>query len=72
MDTYKPDEYSGPEPSFAIEGGKVYKGSCHCGAVTLAVKSKPLEGDPDGVLECNCSGCVRVCGPFLLIASSFY
>lgn len=41
-------------------------GSCHCGAVKLAVKLKRLEtwdtltdGD-ENVIECNCSICVRV------------
>lgn len=40
-------------------------GSCHCGAVTLAVKVKPLETwdisiDEERIVECNCSICVRV------------
>lgn len=41
-------------------------GSCHCGAVTLAVKvDKPLEErditvDEERICECNCSVCVRV------------
>ncbi|KAL2255735.1 hypothetical protein VTK26DRAFT_2791 [Humicola hyalothermophila] len=36
---YVTTPYSGPEPSPAgFENGKVYHGSCHCGAVTAAVK----------------------------------
>jgi hypothetical protein len=41
-------------------------GSCHCGAVTLAVKvDKPLEQrditvDAERIVECNCSVCTRV------------
>lgn len=41
-------------------------GSCHCGAVTLAVKvDKPLEErditvDEERICECNCSVCIRV------------
>lgn len=39
-------------------------GSCHCGAVTLALKSKPLETldptvDAERIVDCNCSICVR-------------
>ena len=32
----------------------VYKGSCHCGQVAYEV-----EGDLQGVMECNCSMCSR-------------
>ncbi|KAL9121984.1 MAG: hypothetical protein Q9187_001460 [Circinaria calcarea] len=39
------------------EGMKVYDGSCHCGAVTWKLKSKPLEDLV--VVECNCSFCKR-------------
>ncbi|KAJ6625094.1 Mss4-like protein [Mycena sp. CBHHK59/15] len=49
------------------EGGeKVYGGSCHCGAVTFALKSpgrldeKGLEGV--SVQECDCSICIRHAG----------
>lgn len=43
-------------------------GSCHCGAVTLAVKVKPLETwdiskEEERIVECNCSICVRVSTP---------
>lgn len=61
---YVPPVYSGPEPSPAgFDGGKTYHGSCHCGAVTAAVKVKePLEdGAYKGpIVECNCSICRRV------------
>lgn len=40
------------------EGLKVYKGNCHCGAVTYALKSKPL--DELEIMSCNCSLCSRV------------
>jgi hypothetical protein len=32
----------------------IYKGSCHCGQVAYEV-----EGDLQGVMECNCSICSR-------------
>ncbi|KAI9901625.1 hypothetical protein N3K66_003442 [Trichothecium roseum] len=42
------------------EGCKLYKGSCHCGAVTVAVTSPPLdETYKDRIVECNCSICER-------------
>lgn len=42
---------------------EVYEGSCHCGAVTYTVKTKPLTEAE--VTFCNCSICCRVCVPFL-------
>lgn len=57
---YDPPKYTGPEPKAAIEGGKLYTGSCHCGAVRVAVKSKPLDKTyPEKITECNCSICNR-------------
>lgn len=42
-----------------VEAGKrIYNGHCHCGAVTIAVKFKPV-GEME-VLSCNCSLCSRV------------
>lgn len=40
-------------------------GSCHCGAVTMALKVKPLEiydisNEKERIIECNCSICMRV------------
>jgi hypothetical protein len=40
------------------EGLKIYNGSCHCGAVSYTVKSKPLEEME--IISCNCSLCSRV------------
>lgn len=48
-------------PTAVIEGGQTYTGSCHCGALTVAIVSKPLENNPDvRLVECNCSICERV------------
>ncbi|KAJ7829416.1 Mss4-like protein [Mycena olivaceomarginata] len=51
------------------EGEKIYTGSCHCGAVTFALKSPWLlekTGPPDmennQVMECDCSTCIRHSG----------
>jgi hypothetical protein len=33
---------------------KVYKGGCHCGRISFEV-----EGDIQGVMECNCSICTK-------------
>ncbi|SPN99645.1 uncharacterized protein DNG_02497 [Cephalotrichum gorgonifer] len=59
-----PPEYSGPEPEAEIEGAKIYHGSCHCGAVGLAIKSKDLHEHPEaagkmGFVTCDCSICAR-------------
>jgi len=32
----------------------MHKGSCHCGRITFEV-----DGDPEQVMECNCSHCSR-------------
>jgi hypothetical protein len=57
---YEPPKFSGADPTAEIEGGKVYYGSCHCGAVTLAAKMAPLdETYKDRVVDCNCSICQR-------------
>jgi hypothetical protein len=39
---------------------KTYVGSCHCKAVTFAVRCKPLE--EVGLTDCDCSICLGV-GP---------
>lgn len=57
------DAYQKPEPTehdlVAAEGEKVYTGNCHCGAVKIAIKTKPL---PEQLVQrCNCSICIRVC-----------
>ncbi|KAJ3944380.1 uncharacterized protein N0V96_005910 [Colletotrichum fioriniae] len=57
---YEPHTHKGPGPTAEVEGGKLYTGSCHCGALTVAVVSKPIdETYEDGVVECNCSICER-------------
>lgn len=58
--------YDGAQPK-AIEGGKLYTGSCHCGRVKLALMNKPLEeNDDSGMVRCNCSICERVSKHVLL------
>ncbi|KAI1505293.1 Mss4-like protein [Biscogniauxia marginata] len=60
---YEPAKYTGPEPTADVEGGKLYTGSCHCGAVRVALKSKPLDKTYEGsITECNCSHCSRHAG----------
>ncbi|KAF3767774.1 hypothetical protein M406DRAFT_345618 [Cryphonectria parasitica EP155] len=60
----EPPVYSGPEPTATVENGKIYHGSCHCGAVKVALKLKPLEtydlsNDDEQIVDCNCSICTR-------------
>ncbi|KAJ7052730.1 Mss4-like protein, partial [Mycena amicta] len=50
-------------------GEKIYPGSCHCGAVTFALKSPWTldKAGPEGlennhVQECDCSSCIRSAG----------
>ncbi|KAK8118848.1 uncharacterized protein PG998_003474 [Apiospora kogelbergensis] len=58
---YDPPPFIGPEPEANIGGGKIYHGSCHCGAVTFALKSQPLNSSySSGMAECNCSICSRL------------
>ncbi|KAK2590742.1 hypothetical protein QQS21_011574 [Conoideocrella luteorostrata] len=57
---YVVPEHKGPEPTAEVQGGKVYKGGCHCGAVTVAVISKPLdETFESDIVECDCSICEK-------------
>ncbi|KAK3390567.1 Mss4-like protein [Podospora didyma] len=60
---YDVPTYTGPEPPAKFESGPghTYHGSCHCGAVTLALKMEtPLDHTYKGqVIECNCSICRR-------------
>jgi hypothetical protein len=59
---YVPPEHEGPLPT-AIGGAeehKLYTGSCHCGAVTISLRSKPIDETFKGTAECNCSICGRV------------
>ncbi|KAL7910844.1 Mss4-like protein [Trichoderma velutinum] len=56
---YVPPEHKGEIPP-NIEGKQLYTGSCHCGAVTVALTSLPLdESNPGVVIVCNCSICSR-------------
>ncbi|ROT40701.1 hypothetical protein SODALDRAFT_330442 [Sodiomyces alkalinus F11] len=62
---YEPPTYTGPRPTAQIEGGKLYTGGCHCGAVQLALLSRSIDATfpdtfPEGAGECNCSICERV------------
>ncbi|KAK1753979.1 centromere protein V [Echria macrotheca] len=55
---YEAPKYTGPGPTAEIENAKMYYGSCHCGAVRVALRSLPLDKDyPEQVVECNCSIC---------------
>ncbi|KAI1115358.1 glutathione-dependent formaldehyde-activating enzyme [Nemania sp. NC0429] len=56
---YDAPKFTGPQPSRDVEGGQLYTGSCHCGAVTTALKSKPFDKDFKGLVECTCSICGR-------------
>ncbi|KAK6189227.1 hypothetical protein LQW54_013493 [Pestalotiopsis sp. IQ-011] len=57
---YEPAKFTGTIPEAELEGSQVYTGGCHCGAVRLAVRSRPLdETFDDRVIECNCSICGR-------------
>ena len=58
--TYVPPKFPGPDIRTEAEKGelKLYTGNCHCGAVMLALKSKPLS--EVFVMEDDCSICVRV------------
>jgi hypothetical protein len=67
---YKPPPFNGPEPEVEFAGGKIYKGACHCGAVTMALKTRgPLSKEEEVIGECNCSICARVRLPSALILS---
>ncbi|KAK1828513.1 glutathione-dependent formaldehyde-activating enzyme [Podospora conica] len=57
---YQPHKYTGPEPTATIDNATTYHGSCHCGAITLALKSAPLDKNyPGQIMDCICSICVR-------------
>ncbi|KAK6958453.1 hypothetical protein Daesc_001254 [Daldinia eschscholtzii] len=57
---WTPPKFTGPEPPAEIEAAKIHTGGCHCGAVTLAIKSKPIDSTYDGlIMECDCSICTR-------------
>ncbi|PTB44392.1 hypothetical protein M441DRAFT_132677 [Trichoderma asperellum CBS 433.97] len=56
---YQPPAHKGELPK-AEEGELVYTGSCHCGAVTVATTSKPIDETHERVIECNCTVCSRI------------
>ncbi|KAJ6588240.1 Mss4-like protein [Mycena capillaripes] len=69
---YKPPVYPGLKALEAEplpEGEKIYPGSCHCGAVTFALKAPwllektgPADMENNVVAECDCSSCIRHAG----------
>ncbi|KAH6856844.1 Mss4-like protein [Chaetomium sp. MPI-CAGE-AT-0009] len=71
---YAAPPFSGDEPAPAgFEDGKTYHGSCHCGAVTTAVRVKGSleDGTYDGrLMECNCSFCRQACSPLFTVFMS--
>lgn len=53
--------HKGELPAVQVEGGVTYTGSCHCGKLTLAVNTKPIDETYEmSVFVCNCSVCERV------------
>jgi hypothetical protein len=59
--TWTPHPFKGPEPTAEIENAKIYTGSCHCGNVTMALKTKgPLNEGHEYIQGCTCSICSRV------------
>ncbi|KAI0966865.1 glutathione-dependent formaldehyde-activating enzyme [Xylaria arbuscula] len=56
---YEAPKYTGPEPAGDAEGLQQYTGSCHCGAITVGLKSKPINKQTKGLVECDCSICSR-------------
>ncbi|TDZ61052.1 Centromere protein V [Colletotrichum trifolii] len=57
---YQLPEHKGANPTAKVEDGALYTGSCHCGDLTIAVNSEPIDETYKGmVIDCNCSICVR-------------
>ncbi|KAH8597217.1 Mss4-like protein, partial [Bisporella sp. PMI_857] len=59
---YQPHRFTGenPVPTIEIENPKLYTGSCHCGAHTLAfITNGALPGGKEYIQECDCSICAR-------------
>ncbi|KAK9774782.1 putative CENP-V/GFA domain-containing protein [Seiridium cardinale] len=57
---FEPAKFTGKLPEAELEGSSPFYGSCHCGAIKIAMKSPPLdETYDDRVIECNCSICGR-------------
>ena len=59
---YVSSEFTGT-PLEATGSEATYTGACHCGAVTIALKTKKALDDntPENISECDCSICARVC-----------
>lgn len=58
--------HKGELPAVQVEGGVTYTGSCHCGKLTVAVNTKPIDETYEmSVFVCNCSICERVSPPSL-------
>ncbi|KAK3985102.1 Mss4-like protein [Cladorrhinum sp. PSN332] len=61
---YEPTPYTGPDPEPThFTDGRVYHGSCHCGAVTAALKVPTSLEDKsykELLVACNCSLCRRI------------
>ena len=57
---FKAHSHAGPLPETTVENGVLQTGSCHCGAVTVALNVPPLDSTyPEKIVECNCSICER-------------
>ncbi|KAH7325013.1 glutathione-dependent formaldehyde-activating enzyme [Stachybotrys elegans] len=55
--------HTGGQPKVDVDSERIYTGGCHCGALTVAVASKPLDETFDGMLnQCNCSICEHIGG----------
>lgn len=66
-DRYEPPVHRGLLPTRILRSGKLYTGSCHCGALTVAVVSTPLNESYEHIVHCNCSVCHMVSGFIALI-----
>jgi hypothetical protein len=54
--------FTGVEPPAEIKDSKLYTRSCHCSAVTLALKTMgPLNEEVKMIGECDSSICAHVC-----------
>ncbi|KAJ5696617.1 hypothetical protein N7536_007029 [Penicillium majusculum] len=62
---YVPTPFPGQVAEVPGDNLKLYTGGCYCGAVTLAVKTKPWSEVE--IKEDNCSICQRICGVHVYI-----
>ena len=71
---YSPPAFTGQDPQAQIENCIPYFGSCHCGAVNIALRNSgslnqkiaPTEPVEGVIGECDCSICARVRGSKLM------